>query len=234
MSASPYDEGVIKFDVEHREAPLPEEAWRRAAEVAAWRRVFIKLGLIGRDPKRYGGAGFGNISARINPYPGERGRRRFVVTGSQTAVNDELHVAPLSVVENYDAQLNLVTSFGPVNPSSESMTHGALYDLSPRIRFIFHGHVPAIWERALDLHIPCTHERVAYGTPDMAFEMARLYRDTNLSEVRIVAMLGHEDGIVTFGHTAAEAGGVMTQYLALAYALGTNRRGEFASHRTWP
>jgi ribulose-5-phosphate 4-epimerase/fuculose-1-phosphate aldolase len=213
-----YDEGVIKFETLHTEAPLPEDARARGNEIVAWRRVFIKLGLIGRDRMRYGGAGFGNLSARIPPYPGERGARRFVVTGSQTATCDETSIAPLSVVEAYDPKANWVRSHGPVKPSSESMTHGALYDLSPRIRWVFHGHVPILWENAADLGIACTAAGVAYGTPEMAGEMARLYRGTNLSESSIVAMLGHEDGIITFGHTAEEAGGVMTRYLAAAYA----------------
>ena len=40
----------------------------------------------------------------------------------------------------------------------------------------------------------------------MAQEMARLYRETTLESVRVLAMAGHEDGIITFGHTAEEAG----------------------------
>lgn len=213
------DEGITKFNLEHRDAPLPREAHARVAAIAAWRRVLIKLAIIGRDPLRYGGAGYGNGSARITPYPGERGRRRFVITGSQTGVADERSVAPLCVVEAYDPKRNSLRSFGPIRPSSESLTHGAIYDLDPRIRFVFHGHVPYIWRFAAELSIPCSAPQVGYGTPEMAFEMMRLYRDSTMADSQIVAMLGHEDGVIAFGRNIDDAGAVLVRYLARAFAL---------------
>ncbi len=214
-----HDEGVIKYELAHRDAPLPREAYARVAAIAAWRRVLVKLAIIGRDPLLYGGAGYGNASARITPYPGERGRRRFVITGSQTGVPDERSVAPLCVVEAYDAKRNYLQSFGPIQPSSESLTHGAIYDLDPRIRFVIHGHVPYIWRSAAELGLPCTSPDVAFGTPGMAFEMMRVYRDSNLADTRLVVMLGHEDGVISFGRSIDEAGEVMVRYLARAFAL---------------
>ena len=53
----------------------------------------------------------------------------------------------------------------------------------------------------------------------MAREVADLYRNSTLHEKRILAMLGHEDGIVSFGRTASEAGEVMVNTLAEALAL---------------
>jgi rhamnose utilization protein RhaD (predicted bifunctional aldolase and dehydrogenase) len=50
----------------------------------------------------------------------------------------------------------------------------------------------------------------------MAFEMTRLYRDSAMADKQAVAMLGHEDGIVTFGRTADEAAEIMVRYLAHA------------------
>ena len=92
-------------------------------------------------------------------------------------------------------------------------------NLNPNIRFLFHGHVPAIWSRAEALGLPTTAASVEYGTQAMAFETARLYRSTNLSESKCYTMGGHEDGVVTFGRTASEAGEILVRILARAYAL---------------
>jgi len=104
-----------------------------------------------------------------------------------------------------------------VLPSSESMTHGAVYDLGPHIRFVFHGHSPVLWRRAEALRLPVTGSRISYGTPEMAREVERLYRTSTLPELQILAMGGHEDGIVVFGRTAEEAGQVLLRHLARAY-----------------
>jgi hypothetical protein len=59
---------------------------------------------------------------------------------------------------------------------------------------------------------------VAYGTTAMATEVGRLYRETSLAEGRVLAMGGHEDGIIAFGRTPEEAGSAFTEALARAYA----------------
>jgi len=46
----------------------------------------------------------------------------------------------------------------------------------------------------------------------MAFEIMRLLRDTDLNEVKIFAMAGHEEGIFTFGNTLDEAGEILLAY----------------------
>jgi hypothetical protein len=61
---------------------------------------------------------------------------------------------------------------------------------------------------------------VAYGTPEIAIEVCRLFAETEVKERRIFGMGGHEDGIVTFGRTAEEAGAVMLTFLAEAFELG--------------
>jgi ribulose-5-phosphate 4-epimerase/fuculose-1-phosphate aldolase len=126
----------------------------------------------------------------------------------------------LCAVEEYDLRENRVRSAGSVLPSSESLTHGAIYDLSTAIRFVFHVHSPAIWTRARELRLPQTSADIAYGTQAMAVEVQDLYRSTNLAERRVLSMRGHEDGVVAFGHTAREAGLAIMAELAAAYALG--------------
>src|SRR5581483_9370224 len=71
-------EGVTKFDLAYTpSAPLPMTS---VAALIAWRMILWRLGLIGLDPARYGGVGFGNVSARL---PGaRRGQARFAISGT--------------------------------------------------------------------------------------------------------------------------------------------------------
>ena len=52
---------------------------------------------------------------------------------------------------------------------------------------------------------PTTAAAVAYGTPLMAAEMRRLYETSELPRLKILIMAGHEEGLITFGATLAEA-----------------------------
>ncbi len=213
-------EGVIKFECLHEQGELSARAHGHlAVKLDSWRTILGHSALIGQDPARYEGAGFGNLSGRLNPPSLPRGRRRFLISGTQTGQMEILGLDGLCVVEDYDLEGNRVRSAGPVLPSSESLTHAAVYDLSAAIRFVFHVHSPRIWQQAKRLRLPETSEHVAYGTQDMALEVQRLYRDSNLSERGVLVMRGHEDGVMAFGHTAKAAGVAIMAELAAAYEL---------------
>ncbi|MEM7583047.1 MAG: class II aldolase/adducin family protein [Acidobacteriota bacterium] len=212
------DEGAIKFEAAHRHEPLPARRFGDAAcRLLAWREIFAKTGLVGQEPGLYGGFGYGNVSCRVGPQSAPRRRRGFLITGTQTSGKACMSLADLCVVERCDPERNRVESYGPVLPSSESLTHGAIYALGSHIRFVFHAHTPTIWRRAQALRIPTTDPRVAYGTPQMAREVERLWQTTALSDVCMLSMGGHEDGVIAFGRTAEEAGQVTLRYLARAY-----------------
>jgi L-ribulose-5-phosphate 4-epimerase len=213
------EEGVIKFSAEHVAERLPQQRYDALCrELVAWRRIMARTELVGRAPHLYAGAGYGNVSGRVGAPGSAMGRRAMLITGTQTGGFEDVDLDDFCLVERYDYRRNRVWSTGMVEPSSETMTHGAIYDLSPHIRYVFHGHGAVIWRQARALGIPLTHPSVAYGTPEMAEEVQRLYRSTALSQVRILAMGGHEDGIVVFGHTAEDAGSVLVTFLARAYA----------------
>lgn len=212
------DEGVIKFHAAHRRETLdPRRYGELACRLIAWREILAKTGLVGKDPELYGGFDYGNVSARVGPPGLPRRRRAFLVSGTGTSGKRCVTLADFCVVERYDERLNRVESRGTTLPSSESMTHGAIYDLGPHIRFVFHTHSAVIWRRARALRLPATEPDVPYGTPEMARAVTRLYRSTALAETQIFAMAGHEDGIVAFGRSAEEVGGVMLRCLARAY-----------------
>ena len=211
------EEGVIKFDLQFTKTrPVTGEM---LSELNAWRRILWQLGLVGQDPERYGGYGFGNVSQRIPPLEAPAGKRQFIISGTQTGGLETLDAAHYAVIGTYDPETNRVSAEGPVKPSSESLTHGMIYDLDTDIHAILHVHSPHIWQQASALKIPVTDAAVAYGTPEMAQEAGRLFRETDVLHKGIFSMGGHEDGIVTFGTTPGEAGGILLNALAKSYSL---------------
>ncbi len=215
-----YDEGVIKFNASHEERELESSRYGEVAcQLVAWRSIMMQTGLVGQDPNRYGGAGYGNVSARVGAPSAPLGERPFLVSGTQTGGLPCVSLDDFALVKEYNYLRNSVESAGLTQPSSEAMTHGAIYDLSSTIRFVFHGHCPTIWSQATLLGIPQTDPAVAYGTPDMAREVQRLYRESPLPNKRVLSMGGHEDGIVVFGRSPHEAGSALMRVLADAYML---------------
>jgi ribulose-5-phosphate 4-epimerase/fuculose-1-phosphate aldolase len=218
-------EGVVKFRASHRPVPLDASAFAAASSaLCGWREVLRRLGGVGRDSARYGGAAYGNLSMRVPPLgePG-RGRRRFLVTGTQTGGRAAFALADCCVVEGYDLALNQVTSFGGTPPSSESMTHGAIYDGAPSARAVFHVHSPELWRNARALGLPVSRADVPYGTPEMAREVERLFREAALHVHGIFAMAGHEDGVIAFADSADAAGATLLLHWARALALPGSR-----------
>ena len=67
------------------------------------------------------------------------------------------------------------------------MTHAAVYIASPETNGVIHVHHPELWRALLD-RVPTTSKEVEYGTPAMAEEIGRLFRETNVRELKIIAM----------------------------------------------
>lgn len=211
------EEGVIKFQLEHQTAelaqhPLFSEA--RLIELDTWRHIQFRLKMIGQDPTRYDGYGFGNISARL-----AKTSDNFLITGTQTGEPEFLTNQQYAIVTECHPAANRIQSMGPMKPSSEAMTHGQLYQLSSTIDCVIHVHCPEIWQCAQQLNVPTTTADVPYGTPQMAQAVEQLFSTTSVAEDKIFAMAGHLDGVVTFGQTFDEATQVLTRYLAQAIAL---------------
>jgi hypothetical protein len=143
------EEGVIKFDLYHQEAPL---AWDGLlTELNVWRNLLFELGLTGQDPSRYGGLGYGNVSIRA-------AKAEFIISGSQTGGIRELGDAHYVLVTHADSERNRIESMGPIRPSSESMTHAAAYAAYPWIQCVLHVHHPSIWRAAERMGLPATPE----------------------------------------------------------------------------
>lgn len=213
-------EGVIKFHLEHQRADLDRRRYKElSCKLSAWRQVMSLTRLVGQDPELYEGAGYGNVSGRIGPPGAALGRRSFLITATQTSGKSEIDLDDFVVVERYDPRRNWVKSHGSQQPSSESMTHGAIYDLGPHIRCVLHAHSPSLWRQARALRLPTTDPSVSYGSPEMAREVQRLFRESAAVERQILAMGGHEDGILAFGRSPEETGQVLIRELARAFEI---------------
>jgi len=188
------DEGYVKFHCDWRPAPaLPVDC---IAELNAWRNRLYDAGLVGFDAEHR--VGFGNVSAR------DRDPRCFIISGTQTghiACTDRTHY---SRVTGWDIDANRVSCEGPVQASSESLTHAAIYSLDPDIGAVVHVHDRGLWDACID-RLPTTSRDASYGTPEMAAEFLRLYRETAFATDGVAVMGGHRDGMISFGGSIASA-----------------------------
>ena len=165
------------------------------AELNACRRKLLERGLIGVDANQIG---FGNLSIRDGV------SRNFYITGSATGGLPELTPTDCVRVVAYDFARNWLRYEGAAIPSSESLTHAAIYESDPSTSAVIHCHDAVLWRALLD-RVPTTSKAVAYGTPEMAYEIMRLFEGTDVRSRKILVMAGHQGGIVTLGQNFEEA-----------------------------
>jgi Class II Aldolase and Adducin N-terminal domain len=187
----------VKFTYERARADIAP--FDQLPDLNACRRKLCELRLIGIDSN---GVGFGNLSVR------DCGTENFYVTGSATGGLPNLTLADVVRVVTYDFQKNWLRYEGSAIPSSESLTHAAIYGSDASTSAIIHCHESVLWRTLLD-RAPTTSKSVAYGTPEMAYEIMRLFKATDAPSRKILIMGGHEGGIVTFGKDLEEAFAVL-------------------------
>jgi hypothetical protein len=201
-------EGAIRFSFELKRGgsddAIPANVFRR---LAAWRDILRRLKLLGRDPQRYDGYHYGNISVR-DPSSGQR----FFVTASQTSGRARLTVRHIVRIDTCDAARFALTATGTASPSSESISHAMLYAADPNIGWVMHGHSPTIWQHAAALGLGRTPAHVEYGSPAMACAVGELLT-ARRERPLVFATLGHTDGVFAAGADADATG------LALVEAL---------------
>jgi len=188
------ESGYTKFELDWTPTDPPDSVL--AAELADWRRLLYDTGLIGYEPRS--GVGFGNLSARL------RNSDSFVISGTQTGHLQALGREHFAIVTAVDDLANRVVCHGPIAASSESMTHAAIYAVGRELQAVVHVHSHRLWTALRD-ELPTTDEAVAYGTPAMAAEFLRLYRETDFRHRRVAVMGGHQDGLISTGETIAES-----------------------------
>ncbi len=193
-------EGVIKFSYEfEKREKVPKASW----DLQVWRDLFVGYALIGQLPDRYGGFGFGNLSCRVG--------EAFSITASQTGGLKRPAAIDYALVHDWSLARNHLSASGVKEPSSESLTHAAIYESCPSVAFVFHVHSPMIWHARQQLGLPETSAEIPYGTVLMAQTLKSLARD--LGPDGIIAMAGHEDGIIAWSTTAMGAGALIFRAL---------------------
>jgi L-ribulose-5-phosphate 4-epimerase len=187
----------IKFTCERAGGVIT--AFDGLAELNTCRRELLHLQLVGLDSN---GTGFGNLSVR------DGATNNFYITGSATAGIPELSLADCARVVAYDFERNWLRYEGFAIPSSESLTHAAIYESDAKVGAIIHCHDSKLWAVLLN-QAPTTSKSAEYGTPEMAYEITCLCKVTNLRDRKILIMAGHEGGIVIFGKNLDEAFAVL-------------------------
>ncbi len=208
-------EGVIKYQLRHTNKPISKQL--PLSEINAWRSIFIRLQLMGQNDNRYDGLGYGNISQRIVPTSNQ-----FIISGTQTGHLPRLNLQHYVVVETADPDLNQLSSYGNSKPSSEALTHAMVYQQNKNIQAVIHVHCPEIWEHTTQLNIPQTDKNIAYGTPAMATAVEQLFAQGDLDQLHIFTMLGHKDGVISFGNSLSQAATLLIEQLSRAIAIAQN------------
>jgi len=203
-------EGVIKYRL-HHEFTEAHPDWN-IASMNTWRTLLYQLQLIGQQADRYMGYGYGNISQRFN-------NQQFIISGTQTGSIAELSVDNYCLVVAADLANNTLYSSGPCNPSSEALSHASVYSQNNNIHCVIHTHSPDIWRATSALKLAHTAHDVAYGTPDMAHAISHLFNSGQLKSRTLFTMLGHEDGVISFGQNFPQAACAMINTLASARQL---------------
>ena len=195
------NEGVIKFKYSlKRSTALAEEDY---LEIEKWRSILFRMGLIGEYEIEK--VGYGNLSKRIIT-----GKDEFIITGTQTGKYPNLDGSQYTKIMKCNYEKMSVEAVGPIAPSSESLTHYAIYHQVSHVNFVFHVHNSQMWQFMLDQQMDATPEEIDYGTKEMANYAAKLIGQ---KESGIFVMAGHQDGIISYGSTAQEAGKILLDTL---------------------
>jgi len=191
------DEGYIKYQARHEQTDdleLPQDFVLLAQDLIKTRDYLHSLGLIGVYSN---GIGFGNCSFRTK-------ENEFVISGSATGEIKNLSTRHLCVVKKFDINNNTVYSKGNTAASSESMTHGAVYSAKSAVNCVLHIHSKKIFDFMKAKNYNFTPQDVAYGTPSMAKAVMEEVKKIN-SASGIIVMLGHDEGVISFGENISSA-----------------------------
>jgi ribulose-5-phosphate 4-epimerase/fuculose-1-phosphate aldolase len=119
-----------------------------------------------------------------------------------------LTLADCAKVVEYDFDRNRIRYEGSALPSSESLTHAAIYESDATAGAVMHCHDSKLWAAVLN-EAPTTSKAADYGSAEMANEIMQLFTRTDVESRKIVVMAGHEAGILTFGKDLEEAFAVL-------------------------
>lgn len=183
-------EGVIQFAYT-LQAPAPNDAPPPIEGLEALAKPFRHAGFLGRDPLRYGGLAFGNVSRRESA--------GYWITASQRMDQCPLAREDLCFVAEV-ACVGTLRARGTRPPSSESLVHSAVYGSAREARVVVHGHHAGLWNAHAALGLAATPEEARNGTQALA---AAVHAACAGQPSGCLAMAGHEDGMLFWAPDAA-------------------------------
>jgi hypothetical protein len=199
------EEGYIKFNCRHEKSgPVIPEALFNSLN--AWRSRLYLLGLIGVNEQ---GIGFGNLSAR------KGNSSQFFISGSATGRYPQAEPQHYALVTGYSFSQNALTCRGPVQASSESLSHAAIYEADPMINSVIHVHHLKMWEHGID-GLPVTDPASSFGTPEIAENISLMLQNDRVRRGGILIMGGHPEGVLFFGASPNQTGNKVLDYFEKA------------------
>ncbi|MCR9206369.1 MAG: class II aldolase/adducin family protein, partial [Halobacteriovoraceae bacterium] len=173
----PIDDGVIKYDrtqFEQSDALETDEF----SELEKWRETLYNLKLIGEYlPEKIG---YGNLSQKKNYLSHHNTKNpQFIITATQTGGLKKLDGNTYTRVLDYDLEKQLIKVKGPMEASSEALTHAAVYKGNEKITTVFHIHNKEIWKGMIENSYDGTPKEVPYGTKEMADAVSNLIKGKN-------------------------------------------------------
>lgn len=205
------DDGVIKYDRSNftylSELPLSEYS-----EIEYWRKKLFSMNLIGVCPES--NIGFGNISNKFSIESTENlTRPQFIISGTQTGKFPELDAKKYTRVIDFNILELKIHVNGPIEASSEALTHASIYESNSNINSVIHIHSKSIWNGVIRDQGLGISDSIQYGTVDMALAAGKITKYINSG---YFAMEGHVDGVIAFSSNLSSAFAILEK-LYLAY-----------------
>ena len=187
------DDGVVKYSLEFKQTkPLAKKECKKIEKI---RERLYALGMIGAYSN---GIGYGNISLRY------KNSNQFLITATQTGELAHLKPKYYSLVKDVNFNTFATSAMGASKPSSESITHAAIYALDKDINAVVHVHNEKLWNFMLENDYLSTND-TPYGTIEMVEDVREMYKNIDPLSNNAFVMKGHFEGIVTFGKDLKEA-----------------------------
>lgn len=210
-------EGYVKFSCsrEDTDALRAEDI----LELNTLRALLLQLNLIGETPfvldpdKGPELVGFGNLSKR------GQDPNTFIISGTRTGGLHELGPEHYALVTSCDINRNTLHCKGRINASAESFSHAAVYRACPEVQIVVHIHHKNLWEKLCG-SVPTSAKEAQYGTPEIARDIEQLLAVKKARAEGLVAMGGHEEGIIFFGKSIEEIKGTMRRVFTAYPEMG--------------
>ncbi|MEI7947458.1 MAG: class II aldolase/adducin family protein [bacterium] len=193
-------EGYVKFSVRLREADIESPDGLEALNSV--RTKLFDLKMIGILPD---GVGFGNVSIKV------AGSDLFFISGTATGGKRILDLRDYCRVDTCSVERNEVCCSGRIRASAETLSHDAVYRANPKIGCVIHVHHKPLFINLLKSTCPATSPEAQYGTPEMAYDIEAIVKEKSEPH-GILVMTGHQDGVIAWGRTVAEADNMLMNY----------------------